>query len=113
MNSIEFPVPVLNNFMSGHNGYYRYGYSTQTGYFKGYPPYALSGTFAYGYWALLGDELNPYYQKLANAYPLSQEVLHIYQDSSTREQHPLLQNGWTNGLLETIAKMAVYVSKKL
>lgn len=106
-----FPVPILRNYMSGHNGYYRYGYASQQGYFYGYPPYALSGTFAYGGWSLLGQGISDYYLQLSNAYPLSDEVLQIYSDSSTRTIHPLLKDGWQNGLLETIAKMAVYVSR--
>lgn len=100
-------IPILNNYMDGHNGWYRWNYATHTGPLKGYGPYALSGTFALGWWSLLGDErIAEQYERLAQSFPLSEAELQLYAGSSTRERHPLIHNAWRNGMMADISMRA-------
>ena len=106
-------VPILNNYMDGHNGWFRWSYETHQDGANGYGPYALSGTFAFGWWALLGDdEVSAQYMRLANAYPLSEADLNLYVDSSTRDRHPLVSNRWRNGMMVDLARKASALAKK-
>lgn len=99
-------VPALHNFMSGHNGYYRWNYETHNEG-EGYGPYELSGTFGLGWWALLGgEEISELYRKLLDAYPLNEAQLDLYTGKSQRERHSLVSDEHENGLRESIAAMA-------
>jgi len=105
-------IPVLNNYMDGHNGWFRWNYATHEGALKGYGPYALSGTFALGWWSLLGDsQIAAQYERLVQSFPLSEPELQLYVGSSTRERHPLIQEGWANGLMADIALRAAELSR--
>ena len=103
-------IPVMKNYMDGWNGYYRWDYSTHGSPIRGYGPYMLSGTFAFGWWALLGGEVIVPYQRLRDAYPLNEEELALYADASSRPRHPAIGNRFTNGLMRGLAKMAVHVA---
>lgn len=107
-------IPILNNYMDGHNGWYRWDYPTHTGVHKGYGPYALSGTFSLGWWSLLGDErIAEQYARLAQSFPLSEAELQLYKGSSTRERHPLIDAAWSNGLMADIALRAAELAREI
>lgn len=107
-------LPVLNNYMDGHNGWFRWNYATHAGAHKGYGPYALSGTFALGWWSLLGgSEIAAQYERLGQSFPLSEPELQLYAGSSTRERHPLIHEGWNNGLMADIALRAAELARQL
>lgn len=105
-HNVNIGVPVLKNFMCGHNGYYRWNYQThEEG--TGYGPYQLSGTFTLGWWSLLGGaDLAGLYADLVQAYPLNQAQMDVYSDLSTKERHPLVADAHVNGLRQNIARMA-------
>lgn len=112
LNKILVPsqgsVPTLNNFMDGHNGWYRYNYSSHEGALNGYGPYALSGSFSLGWWSLLGgEEIAHEYERLIRAFPLNSAELQLYSGSSTRERHPLIKDGWENGIMINISRMSL------
>lgn len=105
---------MLHNYMDGHNGWYRWQYATHQGAHSGYGPYALSGAFACGWWALLGGpEVAEQYGRLLEAFPLGHPELLLYAGSSTREVHPAIRDGWTNGLMARLAGMSVVVAERL
>jgi len=107
-------VPMLRNYMDGHNGWYRWRYATHQGAHSGYGPYALSGAFACGWWALLGGpEIVEQYRRLLEAFPLGDPELLLYAGSSTRKVHPTIRDGWTNGLMARLAEMSVVVAERL
>jgi len=105
-HNVNIGVPVLKNFMCGHNGYYRWNYQThEEG--TGYGPYQLSGTFTLGWWSLLGGtDLADLYDGLAHAYSLNKAQMDLYRDLSTRERHPVVAYGYINGVRRAIAMMA-------
>jgi hypothetical protein len=104
-------VPILNNFMCGHNGYYRFNYDG-TGS-KGHGPYELSGTFSLGWWSLLGgEEIAVHYQNLANAYPLNPSLEQFYKDYALSKDYPLADTLMDNGMKINLARMSVVVSKQ-
>lgn len=103
---MKIGVPVLKNFMCGHNGYYRWNYQTHKKN-TGYAPYKLSATFGFGWWGFLrGDELADLYAGLAQAYPLNPAQMDLYKGLSTRERHPVVADAHVNGLRQSIAWMA-------
>jgi hypothetical protein len=105
-------IPLLNNYMDGHNGWFRWNYATHTGVLKGYGPYALSGTFSFGWWSLLGgEEIAAQYERLAKSIPLTDTELQLYAGSSTRTRHPLIEEGWSNGLMADIAWRAAELAR--
>jgi len=109
-DSQDIGIPVLKNYMSGHNGFYRWNYQTHKKG-TGYGPYQLSGTFGFGWWAFLGGgTLAEYYEKLANSYPLNEAQLSLYEDLSTRDRHKLVDRDHHNGLKKLIAEMAAEVA---
>ena len=102
-------IPILNNYMCGHNGYYRWKYSTHKN--SGYGPYKLSGTFGFGWWSLLKNEkISDYYLLLYNAYPLNEANAAIYEAITSRERHPIVKNSDLNGLKQQIALMATFLA---
>ncbi|WP_410473568.1 hypothetical protein [Guyparkeria sp. TX1] len=106
-------IPLLNNYMDGHNGWFRWKYASHKGVLQGYGPYGLSGTFAFGWWALLGDERVSYqYERLIDSFPLSSSELSVYSDTSTRRRHPLVETRWSNGMMESLAQMSARISEK-
>ncbi|NVF13662.1 hypothetical protein [Vreelandella maris] len=104
-------VPMLNNYMDGKNGWFRYNYASHKGALNGYGPYSLSGSFAIGWWSLLGGEnISSEYDSLIEAFPLESAELQLYAGSSTREQHPLVSDKWNNGMMMSIAQMSSLLS---
>jgi len=105
-------IPVLRNYMSGHNGYYRWQYETHEEN-EGYGPYELSGTFSMGWWAFLGGkEVSDLYIQLEKAYPLDEAQLALYEGLSTRERHPIIESAYVNGLKKGLSQMAVVIAQK-
>jgi hypothetical protein len=104
-------VPLLNNYMCGHNGYYRFNYRPN---FAGYGPYQLSGTFSLGWWSLLGGEnIAGHYQSLADAYPLNAALLPFYKDVSLSADYPLKDTTQINGMRQNLARMSVVVANDI
>jgi len=66
------PCYLLNNFMDGSNGVYRWNYES-LGKGKGYGPNQLSGSLLLGWWALLG----------------TQRTRHLYADLASRFAWPV------------------------
>lgn len=101
---------LINNYMDGGNGVYRYSYQT-VGNNLGYGPYQLSGIMLEGWFALAGSSaLKCEYEELK--FPLSRELLDIYVGPNTsRVRHPLVQ--WpayfTNGFAELHAQIAASI----
>lgn len=110
-NSSLDGLPLLNNFMDGGNGYFRYNYSTHSGFRKGYSPYGLSGTLAFGWWAMLGGkEISKVYSDLHDSFPLSSAQHHVYGDPSTRKRHSIVSDRFDNSLIYAISLMASELS---
>lgn len=104
-------MPLLNNYMDGRNGYFRYNYATHSGARKGYSPFALSGTLSLGWWAMLGGEkISQVYFDLFSSFPLSTAQRHVYDDPSTRERHPVVAGRFDNSLLYVVSLMASELS---
>ncbi|MCF8012715.1 MAG: hypothetical protein K9L56_15720 [Clostridiales bacterium] len=111
-SSQNIGVPVLRNYMSGHNGFYRWNYQTHEKE-SGYGPYQLSGTFGLGWWSLLGGKrISGLYQTLAESYPLNKAQLSLYEGLSTRDRHELVARDHHNGFKKIIAKMASEIADK-
>lgn len=91
--SNKFGGVRIRNFMSGHNGIYRYGYQT-VGPGGGYGPYGLSFTFNLGWWAFLGQETSDLYQSQVASLPFGEEVTALYLqpvvtvETAPRDRHP-------------------------
>ncbi len=98
----ELGVPVLRNYMSGHNGYYRWLYQKRPNF--GYAPYQVSGTFTLGWWSFLGgEEIGSLYEQLSNAFPLNpgQHGLYFTMMADTEK----------SGLGPALARMAASISR--
>lgn len=107
--SYKAGIPILNNYMCGHNGYYRWAYQTHKN--EGYAPYKLSGTFSLGWWSLLNDKkIAEYYLLLANAFPLNDANKSLYLHVSSRKRNSKTTNSYNNGMRQQIAKMSVFIS---
>jgi hypothetical protein len=105
-------APLLNNYMCGHNGYYRFNYEG-TG-FRGHGPYELSGTFSLGWWSLLGGEqLAQHYSNLANAYPLNPALEQFYREFTLTKDYPLSDTLNDNGMRVNLARMSTIVAKHI
>lgn len=96
----------LTNFMNGMNGVYRYGSASDVGADKGYGPYELSGTFLIGWWSFLGDpDVDKAYADIAGMFPLSEDILRVYQ-GPTYAAPPRKDKSWyENGLAELFASL--------
>lgn len=108
-------LPLLNNFMDGYNGIYRYNYNTLgENEFLGYGPYELSGVLGLAWYCFLNNS-SAFYLKYKNSYPLSSEQLEIYVGPNTkRDRHPLFAwpDFFSDGFSELIANQAYAISKK-
>lgn len=104
---------LMNNFIDGYNGIYRYKYETTGGNsLKGYGPYNLSGSLGMAWYCFLND-VNSFYKFYKDTYPLSKETLNIYVGpNTTRDRNKLLKwpEFFTNGFAELIAEQAYDVS---
>jgi len=105
---------LMNNFVNGHNGVYRYNYKTTgLGTLEGYGPYNLSGTLGMAWYCFLNDT-EDFYELYANSYPLNEDILTIYVGPNTtrsRNELFILPDFFTNGLAELIADQAYEISQ--
>jgi hypothetical protein len=114
----KFPGVRLRNFMTGHNGVYRYGYRT-IGEGGGYEPYGLSFTFNLGWWAFLGEAMAPLYRQQANMLPFADRVIQLYTQPRTtapdkaRVRNPAFEtSSYLKGsLIESVLRSAEAVAK--
>jgi hypothetical protein len=82
------PCYLLNNFMDGSNGVYRWNYSS-VGSGNGYGPYELSGSFLLGWWSLLDTQrIREVYAESAKKFPWPHECLDFYLGPATTGSHP-------------------------
>ena len=101
------------NYLSGHDGLYRYGYRNRSGRdglpFR-YEPGEVSSTLMYGWWTFLDtDRTTDLYREISESFPLSQQTLDVYTGpAAARQQHPLLHDGafLTNGFSELFTLLA-------
>lgn len=108
--SHKIGIPLLNNYMCGNNGYFRWNYATHRK--TGYGPYELSGTFGLGYWSLLeGEKISDYYIMLSGAYPLCDSYKKVFKTISKRKRNKIIASAHENGLRKELAKMAAYISR--
>jgi hypothetical protein len=72
------PCYLLNNFMDGSNGVYRWNYES-VGNGEGYGPSQLSGSVLLGWWSLLDTQrLRDFYANLASQFPWADQCLEFY-----------------------------------
>lgn len=84
----ERPCYLLNNFMDGSNGVYRWNYSS-VGSGNGYGPYGLSGSLLLGWWSLLDTQrIREVYAVSAKTFPWPHECLDLYLAPTTTGSHP-------------------------
>jgi len=108
-NDNGYKYLLMNNFMDGNNGVYRYNYETQ-GDGSGYEGFQLSGTLFIGYYSFLNSDLyRDSLRSMSNSFPLKQKVLDFYVGPNTsRFRHPKFE--WPayfeNGFAELYARIA-------
>ena len=106
------------NYMDGCNGVYRYKYLGQEqradGLPWGYGPFELSSTILTGWWSFLGtDRIRRMYEKQAELFPLTQEVIDTFTGPSDNQgRHPLLAlpDCYENGYYESMMLLAARLS---
>ena len=107
--SHEQPYVVMNNYMDGRNGLYRWGYDT-AGHNSGYEKFGLSGSFFIVWWALLPDPgIHAAACDAAAGFPLPAKALRLYVGpNTTRERNPLvtLPAYYKNGFAELNMRLA-------
>ncbi|MGE0284114.1 MAG: hypothetical protein AB7P20_26350 [Rhizobiaceae bacterium] len=115
--SRTFPAVRLTNYMTGHNGVYRYSYAT-VGPGGGYGPFGLTSTFNLGWWAMLGSALQAPYRLQLNSLPFSGAVMELYlephvtDDKAPRDRNPAfadkayLQGDFIAAVLESSIRVA-------
>ena len=105
---------LLTNYTNGHNGIYRYRYSTIGANEQlGYGPYALSGILGES-WYPFAHNVEDIFESYANSYPLTSKILTMYVGpNTTRARNPLFAwpDFFTNGFAELIAKQGSYLSR--
>ncbi len=109
-----YPWPSLTNYLDGHNGVYRYGYSTLKGS-QGYGPYQLSYALFVGWYALAVPEATEGYQWLSNHFPLSDAAVSFYLGPDTsRRRHSLIESErfYTNGFAELLVNIGLLSSAR-
>jgi hypothetical protein len=114
--SKEYDWPVLNNYLSGHNGIYRYGYDT-LGDNVAYGPYELSFVLMQGWYPFLGAEkLKAALVSFQESFPLQEQAVRFYLGPDTsRSRHPLVTSGayYTKGMAELQVNTGLLVSDYL
>lgn len=95
---------VINNFLDGSNGVYRYDYETNKG--TGYGPHSLSGILMIGWYNFLNTErVSDIYEEIAMQFPISEEVYSkYYLDKTNRVRNPLAKepDAYYKGLYQLI-----------
>lgn len=106
-------LPLLENFLDGSNGVYRYGYAT-LGESQGYGPNEMSGSLVNGWYAFLGGkELQEAFQSLETRIVSKEAIPEEYKGPlSSRERHPFFSqdNYWKNGFAELHVVLAKLIS---
>lgn len=104
---------LLTKYMDGHNGLYRYRYSTVGANEQlGYGPYMLSGILGES-WYPFAHEVDDIFDIYARSYPLTSRILTIYVGpNTTRARNPLFTwpDFFTSGFSELIAKQGSHLS---
>ncbi|MDF3173544.1 hypothetical protein ACF8Q9_22070 [Pseudomonas sp. TYF_15] len=105
---------LLNNYMNGNNGLYRYKYATIGKNDKlGYGPNALSGILGES-WYPFSSGVTSIYETYEKSYPLSKSTIELYVGpNTTRDRNPLFvwPQFFTDGFAELIAKQGAYLAK--
>lgn len=95
---------LINNFLDGSNGVYRYNYATNKG--TGYGPNSLSGILMIGWYNFLNTErVSNVYKEMAAQFPISEEIYsEYYLDKTTRKRNPLAKepDAYYQGLYQLI-----------
>jgi hypothetical protein len=105
---------LLNNFMDGSNGVYRFRYTTVgRNAYSGYGPYMLSGILGSS-WYPFSCESIEVFKKYASSYPLSRSTVKTYTGPNTsRVRNPSFEwpNFFLSGFAEMIANQSLTISK--
>jgi hypothetical protein len=105
---------IMNNYMDGRNGVYRYKYATVgSNVLNGYGPDALSGSLFIGWLCFLPDMEAPM-RAMKESFPLTPAMVELYTGPNTvRQRNPLFaQPGfYTNGTAELISALSVDCSR--
>lgn len=95
---------VINNFLDGSNGVYRYNYTTNKG--TGYEPNSLSGILMNGWYNFINTErVSHVYKEMAAQFPISEEVYSkYYLDKTNRKRNSLAKEpeAYYKGLYQLI-----------
>lgn len=95
---------ILNNFMDGSNGVYRYNYETNKG--TGYGPHSLSGILMIGWYNFLNtDRISMVYKEMSQQFPIDDEIYSkYYLDKTDRVRNPLAKepDAYYKGLYQLI-----------
>lgn len=108
-------VPMLNNYLSGHNGVYRYQYET-LGLVGGYSAHELSYVLLQGWYPFLGEPFRPVVFRLRELFPLSSSSVSFYLGPDTsRLRHPLVSSTayYRNGMAEVHVNAGIHVVEYL
>jgi hypothetical protein len=82
------PCYLLNNFMDGSNGVYRWNYQS-LGNGSGYGPNQLSGSLLLGWWSVLDTQpIRDLYANLASQFPWAGECLDFYLGPTSSSPRP-------------------------
>lgn len=105
----DFQGYRTTNFMNGHNGVYRWAYTT-TKENNGYGPYELSGTLMLGWWIFLDTPaIKEVFNDMSHYFPLEENVIQTYVGpNTTRERHYIMSEPgiFTNGISELTILLA-------
>jgi hypothetical protein len=86
--STDQPCYLLNNFMDGSNGVYRWNYAS-LGNGVGYGANQLSSSLLLGWWSLLGTQrTRDLYADLARQFPWPKECIDLYLGPTPTHSHP-------------------------
>ena len=101
--SKEIPYYRFRNYMSGHNGWYRFDADTNIGY----APWQLSRSILFGWWSFLGG-FTPIYEYTLSHFPFDSIGEKVYEDpATTREQNPIfISSDYIKLLLSISAKIS-------
>ncbi|WP_248513626.1 hypothetical protein [Sporosarcina sp. NCCP-2222] len=97
-------IYILNNFMDGSNGVFRYDYETNKG--TGYGPHSLSGILMVGWYNFLNTErVSNIFKEMSLQFPIDIKVYSkYYLDKTNRVRNPLAKEpeAYYNGLYQLI-----------
>ncbi len=109
VNESGYQYLLMNNYMDGNNGLYRFNYVTQ-GEGNGFQAYQLSGSLFVGYYSFLDSAVyRDSLRNMSTSFPLKQHVLDYYVGPNTsRNKHPkfVWPAYFQNGFAELFSKIA-------